>query len=128
MCGDSGHKLGKHEPKMSKAQNNHLCEAYYKTKGIPNPYKNQKKFLRKLFGHSVVEELDEDEAPKFAVKFNDVMEKPAIVDTGARSLPAISREWLNELLMLDPSVEVETLRKPTPLKLLADTRWWPRSQ
>ena len=112
MCGDSGHKLGDHEPKLSKAQHSHLWDAYYKTKGIPNPYKSQKKFLRKLFGQAADEELDEDAAPKFTVKINGVLEKPAIVDTGARSLPAISRAWLKELLKLDPSVEVEALKKP----------------
>ena len=111
MCGEE-HKLGEHEPKLSKAQNNHLWDAYYKSKGIPNPYKNQKKFIRKLFGQSVNEDLDEHDAPKFTVKINGVLEKPAIVDTGARSLPAISREWLKELLKLDPSVQVETLKKP----------------
>ena len=55
---------------------------------------------------------DNDQDPKFTVKINGLLELPAIVDTGARSLPAIARKWLDKLLKLDPSVEVESLRVP----------------
>ena len=109
MCGGD-HKLMEHEPRLSKAQSNHLWEAYYKEKGIPNPHRQQKKFLRKLFGEPMNEE--DAEAPVFTVKINGVLEKPAILDTGARSMPAISQKWMDELLELDPNVEVEQLTTP----------------
>ena len=111
MCGKD-HKIGEHEPKLTKAQNNYLWDAYYKAKGIPNPYKSQRKFLRKLFGQVVGEVEDNDNDPKFTVKINGLLELPAIVDTGARSLPAITRKWLDKLLKLDPCVEVESLKVP----------------
>ena len=111
MCGGE-HKLGEHKPKVSKAQSNYLWDALYKAKGIENPYKNKKKFLRKLLVEVIEDEDDEDETPKFFVKFNGVLEKPAIVDTGARGIPAISRKWLDELLVLDSTVMVEALKKP----------------
>ena len=111
MCGGD-HKIGEHSPKLTKAQNNYLWDAYYKAKGITNPYKSQRKFLRKLFGQVVEEDEYSDHDPKFTVKINGLLELPAIVDTGARSLPAIARKWLDKLLELDPCVEVESLKKP----------------
>ena len=101
-CGSKEHMLGAHTPAYTKIQKNHLWSEKYKKLGIPNPHPQKMKLLKTLSG----QHMDDQEAPKFTVKLNGVVEMPAIVDCGATSLPAVSRRIVNQILKLDKSAKL----------------------
>ena len=125
-CGES-HNLNDHVPKLSAAEKKHLWNTYNKEKGI-KPGGHRRALLQYLAGHrsDLDEGIDQDiEGPKFKVLINGVLELPALADSGARYLPAMSREHVEKLKVLDPAVEITRLKKPIVSEQPVDMQFMP---